>query len=242
MKARSRSRLLRVAIAVTILVAVGFLVNKRPDVTENDRIFINAFMKEWGLPQDPAMVHQSFENELAFIRTMHNQVIDGIVHSYVKSLDSFGSVELYYRKRQGFCYDRTVLIEKILDHYDFKYRHVYAYYSSRSDKTSFADLFRKGTYSHALTEVKTKRGWMLIDGNEKWLGIDQAGNLLTMKEVGELNRQHQKTPMKLEGPQTLLINVHSFQYLYGVYSRHGNCFAPRIGVPDVNFRQLLYNL
>lgn len=238
---KMRRKGLRIILFFGVVLLVLFLVNKKPRVSNEDATYIDSFLKEWQLTTTPENVHQSFENELSFISTVHDRVTEQIKHEQV-DIKNFGEVKNYYSNRKGFCYDRVVLLEKILDEFGFDYRHVYVWYAPNFQKTSFFDIFKARTLSHAVVEVKTAKGWMILDGNEKWRSIDVNGKLYTMADLARLHREKKEINVASPFPKSPLSSVTNFYYLYGVYSRHGKFLSPRLGIPDVNLRMLLYNL
>jgi hypothetical protein len=144
-------------------------------------------------------------------------------------------IELKY----GFCFDRSRAIEKMLDGLGLETRHV-AVYSTK--KVSWlAALVSAQSPSHALSEVKTAKGWMLIDSNARWVGLTAnrepvgASRLKTMAERKAGWAPESKA--RING-----IFLSDFIFVRGLYSRHGRFFAPYVPLPDVNYLQLAGNL
>ncbi len=141
---------------------------------------------------------------------------------------------------QGLCYDRSRAIEKILTGLGFEVRHL-AIYSTREHGRLRA-LMTPGVDSHALTEVKTEKGWMLVDSNARWIGLDAEGRVYAAEDIQGRNPfamawapevPEQISWPRFDGP---------FTYVIGLFSRHGGFFPPYTPVPDVNYAQLLYNI
>jgi hypothetical protein len=175
-----------------------------------------------------------------------------IPHTY------FGNVRYYYTNRQGICYDRAVLLEKLLLLYKFAFRHVYIYFGG--EKTpGVTEFFKQHITSHAALEVKTIKGWMAIGTDGNWLGITKNGELMNYFDVRKQLEATNGEPVG-EKPITIGGNVwkttgHHFRIVYGIYSRHGDFFIgasstnstslftnKRHFLPDYNFKMLLYNL
>lgn len=252
-----KKKLFRTSIFIILfLLLTAFLFNSYPNVTKEDKQYINIFLKEWNISSSPADVHQRFESEYAFISRVQDSVVNSISHSFV-STDKIGSVKKYYELRQGFCYDRAVMLEKFFIYFGFKVRHVFVYFNLDNTLPDRSDFFSKGLRSHAMVEVKTKRGWMVVGTNCNWLGLQQDGKILNIYDLrrklakGGLNllKRHNRGIPFFEG----LKNRDRFKIVYGLYSRHGDFFrsAPlesglnAVGVhcriPDYNLRMLLYN-
>jgi hypothetical protein len=240
---RLRSFLLFLLCTTAAGVVLLIAFSTKPVASAEDIRYINAFLKEWNISATPAEVHQSFESEIAFIRSVQDSIVSGIQHKGIQQT-AFGSVRSYYQDRQGMCYDRVVLLEKILHSFHFDFRHLFVYYPDENKDVAVSDFFRKGTSSHALTEVKTRKGWMVIGSNADWMGIDVKGQPFTIREL-KVNLRKTGTVPLMEQP---LHGVNfweqhpRFRYIYGVYSRHGYFLPPYNAIPDYNFHMLLYNL
>ncbi len=230
--------------------------NSYPYTTKEDEIYLKAFLKDWKISDTVDSVHSDFEKEIEFISKIQDSVISQIRHILI-SYDTSGTIQYYYEKRKGFCYDRALLMEKILDLYKFRFRHAFVYYHRDSTAVSGMDFFSKGIASHALLEVKTKKGWMALGSNSNWLGIHEDGSVMDLPALREKLKQQQ---WKFKKKPTLGYpfyeetgGYYKFKYVYGVYSRHGRFLKSRpfekvlnfIGIPsfipDYNIRMLLYN-
>jgi hypothetical protein len=224
-----------------VLLLMAF--SSRPTPTAEDITYINRFLNEWGIHATPATVHASFDKEIEFIRSVQDSIVANIQHKGIQEA-KFGNIQCYYQNRQGMCYDRVVFMEKILDQFNFKYRHLFVYYLENNKEVALWDLFRKGTGSHALTEVKTSKGWMVIGSNADWMGIDSNKQPFTIYKLKSALYKTGVVPLNeqpLHGVNFWKQHPR-FRYVYGVYSRHGGFLPPHNAVPDYNFRMLLYNL
>jgi len=109
--------------------------------------------------------------------------------------------------------------------------------------SALMSLLTPGTSSHAVSEVRTRRGWLTIDSNSRWIALTEddvplsTGDLAAMTVAGEepIWTSHNQSPMDP-------IFSQSFTHLVGLYSRHGRFYPPYTPMPDVNFGQLLHNL
>jgi hypothetical protein len=243
---------------LTIFAVAMFLLNSKSiELTKEDRAYIQRFLNEWHIHSNPTEVHQSFEAELHFISRIQDSVLTDITGEQIPHV-YFGNVRWYYEKRQGICYDRAVLMEKILLLYHFPFRHVYIYFGE--EKTpELTDFFKQHITSHAALEVKTKKGWMAIGTDANWLGVTKSGELMNYFDVRRKVEASKGEPAG-EKPITIGGNVwtqasYRFRIVYGVYSRHGDFFTGASStnstplftdkkhiLPDYNWRMLLYNL
>jgi arylamine N-acetyltransferase len=70
-----------------------------------------------------------------------------------------------YEAKRGLCYDRSRAIEKVLSHLGFEVRHAAVYSTKKTGR--LAAFLTPKTQSHAVTEVKTEHGWLVIDSNRR---------------------------------------------------------------------------
>lgn len=258
MQINSRLKIVGWFTGLILLICVSILLlnNKSIQLSRDDEVYLHRFLSDWHITESPEQVHKTFNHELEFISRIQDSVLiaitgEQIPHAY------FGNVSYYYRNRQGICYDRAVLIEKILLLYRFRFRHVYLYFG-QDRQPSRADFFKKGIKSHASLEVKTKKGWMALGSNANWLGINKHQKLLTFNDLrAELSKSNGKPQLqKPASVGTSIWNIagNNYRFVYGIFSRHGDFFeggsditstslftGRRHFLPDYNFRMLLYN-
>jgi hypothetical protein len=237
------------------LVLAAFAFNGYPTVTKTDRAYIDSFLTEWKIPVEPDSIHNSFDKEIDFISTIQDSALQSIRHEMIK-YNQVGDCKIYYTGRKGSCYDRAFFMEKIFSSYGFPIRHLYLYYKADNAPIATLDIFNKGLTSHAMLEVKTKKGWMLVGTNGNWLALDQQKNPLKIQQVRELLKKGEFTPYKKRSIGITFYETFpvpsNFKVIYGVYSRHGEFLQSpiekglkSIGIPtflpDYNLRMQLYN-
>jgi len=139
---------------------------------------------------------------------------------------------------KGLCYDRSRAIETVLNALGFETRHLYVI-STAETQSLAASMATRGTPSHAVTEVRTKKGWMLIDSNSQWIGLTADGEVVTAVELRQAPDQVWDARSK---DKPMAIFSRPYRVIYGLYSRHGKFYPPYLPVPDLNWRQLLHNI
>ena len=112
-------------------------------------------------------------------------------------------------------------------------------YSTVEAGTALRALATPNTISHALTEVKTRRGWMIVNSKTRWAGLTADGQPLDLGEVRNKADQKWSGVVKASIPE---IYGAPFTYVYGLYSRHGRFYPPYNSFPDVNWAELAQNL
>jgi len=86
------------------------------------------------------------------------------------------------RNGGGVCYDLSRLIEKALQMQGFRIRHV-ALYRKQPGKNLMQTLLTRRVISHAVSEVLTNRGWMVVDSVDGWLAQDAQQNPLSIEQL-----------------------------------------------------------
>ena len=142
------------------------------------------------------------------------------------------------RAGKGLCFDRSRAIETILRSRGFEVRHA-SIYSTAETGSAIKSLATPRTESHAITEMKTRRGWMAIDSNNRWIGLTASGEPVDLAEISA-------TPQRMWHPAVIEplppIYRKPFTWVYGLYSRHGRFYPPYNAVPDVSWPELVQNL
>lgn len=240
----------------TIILGVLLLVlnSKSIIVTKEDEVSIKTFSREWNLSNNTDSIHASFETEIGFITTLQNCVLKEIRHEEIPQ-KYFGDLRYYYTEKKGYCYDRAVLLEKFLKYNGFLFRHLYLYFGENNQAPSRSSFFKRGLASHALLEVKTKKGWMVMGTNANWLGLSDKNEVL---DVDQLRKRIEQNSLALKTNATIgkyfwEDKTGSFRYVYGLYSRHGKFFDHTNDeesaslfsfhfLPDYNISMILDNL
>lgn len=97
------------------------------------------------------------------------------------------------------------------------------------------NYLKPGINSHALSEVKTERGWMAVESLDPIVGIDEEGEIYDVADIREglQSGEVDDNTFGTEIPSTFFDG----EYVYGrgVYSRHGYFFEPHIPVPEVSW-------
>lgn len=133
----------------------------------------------------------------------------------------------------GCCYDRATLIEQALREFDFEVRRV-AIYERQSNPLMY---LVPGISSHALSEVKTERGWVAVESLDPLqIGVDDENRVYDVPALREALQSDERDARAFGGEEPDdFFSGRDFAYIYGVYSRHGFFFEPHIPVPEVEW-------
>lgn len=129
---------------------------------------------------------------------------------------------------QGLCFDRSRTLDKAYAFLGYKVRHVYILY--RENVGFIKALLNKGQNSHAVTEVLTSKGWLLVDSNSPWISIARDQSPVPADAVWLRTSEFTSIPQYM---------THPYWAIPGLYSRHGQFYPPYIQFPNVNWMDLL---
>ena len=129
-----------------------------------------------------------------------------------------------FRHGKGLCYDRSRSIEKALKYVGLESRHVYILY--KDDKKFLGALLTYGHASHAVTEVNTLKGWMLVDSNQPWIAVTNTGLPVSADQVFKRYLEFEDMPDYLKN---------SWWAIRGLYSRKGTLYNRGVPFPELNW-------
>ena len=206
-------------------------------VTAEDVQYIPRFL-EGIAPIGPAPARQ-YGDEIQFIEHVQAAVLRIAPLNEPIPMDSPREPRDLFEAHRGFCYDRSRTIEKILRYAGFRTRHV-AIYAIEPNSSALHALVTRGTPSHAVSEVLTSRGWLVVDSNDAWLSLDTSNRPVPMKSIHDAASEGAQLHWRAAPPTS--IYVHPFTFVYGLYSRNGHFYAPYDFIPDVSYGELIDNL
>lgn len=204
-------------------------------LTEEDLQYIPKYLNKI----KPLSENPTFKEELEFIISAQQSVLniayknDGLPYCQKRE-----PKELYEAKT-GLCYDRSRVIEKIFRYSGFETRHV-SIYSTDETASAIKSLITPGVSSHAVTEVLTKNGWLVVDSNDPWVSIDINCAPISINDI-HLSIENSVSIKWLEAPPTSIYKK-PFIIVYGLYSRHGRFYPPYNFIPDIHWGEFVQNL
>lgn len=225
-----------------VLFCVGiFTHNVSTSLTDNDKKYAKQFLAQAGYPDALSAFGDlnQFDNQVRAIIAVQDAVFSVAPIRTAIPLGVTREPKDVFQRKSGICYDLSRTIEKLLTALGLENRHI-ALYSTKITKSGLLSLVTPRVSSHALTEVKTSKGWILIDSLERWIGLTQDGNPVALQrqswhQLASTKWSH-LNKSKISG---LLVEPHV--YVIGLYSRHGQFYPPFNAIPDINVRQLFYN-
>lgn len=238
---RARTRWVLLLFGVLLgfgLVALFVTHDVSTALTQEDAAYAERMLRDTGHGDVLTKAPRSFEDQIRTVLAVQDAVLSIASENVGLPLGAPRELRELYQAKQGLCYDRSRAIEKVLSHLGLQVRHAAVY--ATTDANVFRALLTPRTRSHAVTEVKTERGWLLIDSNKRWIGLTEDGDPL---DLGELQEKAVDRRWDARVPETMSSVLSGpFTYLYGLYSRHGQFYPPYTPVPDLDWHQLPYNL
>lgn len=220
------------ALSACVAILCGFLAwdNVSTALTASDRDYIEKILE--GRRIAPPT---TFEEQIATILEVQDAVLTAAPDSTGLPLGSAREPKDLYLARSGACYDRSRVIEKTLSYYGIEVRHV-AVYSKQGTSTLVA-LLTPHDLSHAVTEARTTKGWIAIDSNDRWIGLTADRQPVSVSGIPAARNWSPS----LRAPLNDIFRK-PYVEVIGLYSRHGQFYAPYLPFPNVNLGQFLENL
>jgi hypothetical protein len=205
-----------------LVIALAIYTNVPISATAQD---INVF-EEIGLrkPQNP----MSFEQQIDLIRKAQSEIFKRApLGEGIPEYQSREPADLM-RYGQGLCFDRSRTFDKVFNYWGFESRHVYLLY--KNEKTFLSALFHRGQSTHAVTEVKTSKGWMLVDSNTPWIALTRKGEPVSADDVWRRFAEFGDAPPYMAFP---------WWAIRGLYSRKGQFYGAGVPFPELNWGDFL---
>ncbi len=204
-------------------------------ITEEDRHYIELITER--KPQRETFERLSYMEQIEFVAEVQSSVLAAAPTNKKIPYGSSREPRDLYLARHGLCFDRSWVIEKILISNGFQVRHV-SVYSADGLRVPWLVLAVPGIPSHALSEVSTSKGWLLVDSNRLWLSIDHNLDPISVSTIQILGaRNILWGDSRAPSPDPIFQSP--FVHVYGLYSRHGRFFSPYVPVPDVHWGDLV---
>lgn len=219
-------------ICITILLVYSSVDNS---LSEEDKQYIPKYLSGVNhLPKNP-----TYKDELDFIISVQLSVLNIVTKNNGLPFGQKREPKELYEAKTGLCFDRSRVIEKILRYFGFRTRHV-SIYSKKETGSAIRSLITPGVPSHAVTEVLTKNGWLIVDSNEPWVSTDRKNQ---PRSIGNIQASAEiSVPIQWnKEPQTSMY-AQPFTFVYGLYSRHGKFYPPYNFIPDINYGEFIENI
>ena len=213
-------------IFLMVNVALGFITNVPTHVTESDAA---VFRTKLNLKKP--VVPLTYAQEIELIRSVQALIFDKVPTGEPIPNYEDREPEDLLERNSALCYDRSRTYDKVFLWLGFETRHIFILYSKHpitGERQSFIRaMFTKGpNNTHAVTEVKTSKGWVIVDSNSAWIGIAANGLPINVDHLHEQQAQLPGMPAYFNQP---------YIAIRGMYSRRGQFYRPYIPYPELNW-------
>ena len=176
---------------------------------------------------------EDFKEQVSLIAAVQAQVLKFAPHAVPIPVGRPREIQDLILAHSGWCYDRSRAAEQVLRVLGFEVRHANLYQTH--GKNWFGVLLTPQIPSHAVIDVETSRGWLMVDSGANWLPIAANGEPLSARQLSEGWHPGLQEPA---GPAKAFFGK-KFVAVYGLYSRHGEFYPPYGPVPNFDILQVL---
>lgn len=238
MKIKNKKLISLLVIVTTMILLTMILTYHQVDnsLTREDVEFIEIILRDMRVA--PTLKPRSYEKETQTIVEVQSAVLRCVPGNIGIPYNARREPKDVYFAKSGLCYDRSRVMEKILRYLSFRTRHI-SIYSTEQTHSAFLSLITPGVSSHAVTEVLTSKGWLVVDSNDSWVSLDKQGNPVPIEQI-----QSDVGPCNISWSKPFPSGIYKkpFTFVYGLYSRHGRFYPPYNFIPDINYKELMQNV
>lgn len=237
----------RVLLAISLVGIIAFILlliahNVDKKITLEDEQALKTMLSKAGYTPTLEKTSDIFQEQIKNIRIIQ----DSILISSPKLL----KIPLYQSREpadllktaHGQCSDRARSIEKGLKVIGFKTRFA-AIFSREKTFTPPATMAIDSGYdlrSHAVIEVLTSKGWLIVDTNSRWLSLNENNEPVSLSELQDIKDKPNLKWSKTNKGEFYWLLKGPFTYVYGLYSRHGLFYPPFTPyIPDINWSEFI---
>lgn len=233
---RRLRRIVQALMVGTVAVGAVLLWHQVPlAATQAERVMLTGKMLAAGIPVSSAEPAH-YAEQIRFIRQVQDMVLDGAPAMTPIPQGQSREPEALFDAKGGHCADRSRAIEKTLRMAGFTIRHVFLL-TRRADESYWQPLLAANRDSHAVTEVLTEKGWLIVDSNDRWLTLDKSGNPVSAAQLEA--RVYSNAEWGEPVPNAIYLTP--VIAIFGLYARHGQFYPPYDAIPDVNYGELAQN-
>ncbi|MGB1077367.1 MAG: transglutaminase domain-containing protein [Bdellovibrionales bacterium] len=184
----------------------------------------------------------TFDEEIIYIQAVQDAVLDASELFLKIPLGQSREPQDLLSSGHGQCSDRARSIEKALKYSGFDVRFFSAF---SSERTFIPEDIRKNSKerflrSHALVEVKTSKGWLIVDTNDRWISLDAENNPVSAETWQNVKDKERFSWTNKNRGEIYWLLRGDFMIFYGLYSRHGLFYPPYTPyIPDINLQTMI---
>ena len=239
------SRLFKIVLLTGVICFAGFVgilaMHHVPsDLTAEDKVYIDKILTNTQIAPDNVRYSSTFKEQIDSILAVQKAAFDTSPTQAKIPLNHTREPKDLYEFDHAQCSDRARFLEKAFQMLGYQVRYAAIFEVPPSHNEFTAALIN--ARSHALVEVKTAKGWIMVDTVNKWIGLDtdsQPWSLAQWKQRKDKKSVQWHETVKDE---IYFLMLEDFIYFYGLYSRNGRFYPPYTPyIPDYNLSGLLQN-
>jgi len=217
------------------------------NITAADEDYILKIFDESGIDMDMIRDYPKFSDEISMILNIQDAVFTRAPGNDMIPYGQPREPKNLYKLQSGYCSDRARTMDKAMRLAGFPSYYV-SVYRNHPDYRAFQSFFitRATDYdchSHAVIEVKTSKGWIVVDTRNRWISLSKENapvNLQAMQVMDDV-MAFPWSALNPDPPYRFFENP--FYIVYGLYSRHGKFYRPYIPMlPNVNWGEMRKNI
>lgn len=233
-----------VFILLTMVAAFLAYNNVQKNVTAEDTLYITEIFTHHGLNIDEYRLKNTFGEQINSILAVQKTALETAPANGLIPLRTPREPRNFYESHAAYCGDRSRYMDKALQHLGFKTRFV-TIMRDNPDQTMLQTLLKRGgddVRSHALVEVLTDKGWLVVDSRRQWISLAQDGQPVSLHDIQKNSLAHYTWDSQSASQEPWFLLAENFYIFYGLYSRHGLFYPPYIPyVPDINWPEFIQN-
>jgi hypothetical protein len=228
-----------------VIATILYLHDVNNTITDDDRFYIRKILERTHNNPETLKNTDKFDEQIQTILSIQNSAFDATPNAGQMPLDRPREPKNLAASDTAYCNDRARYLDKAFRLYGFetRYASLYAKISGKVFLQTFLTLGTKGAFSHALLEVKTQKGWIVVDTRNRWISLDrnnQPHSLIELQNAARSGFWPAWSSLSKEKPYELLND--EFYIIYGLYSRHGRFYPPYTPyIPDIDFQEFVKN-
>lgn len=213
------------SLLAVLIIVLAFITNVPTEVNAQDDA---AFRNTLGLTRQQGPL--TYSEEIELLHAMQRLVLERAPFGPgIPEYESREPTDLL-RAREGLCYDRSRTFDKLFSWHGLKSRHVYVLFAEHPSTGKPLGFWRAfltlGTQSHAVTEVQTQRGWVVVDSNTLWISTTKDGEPVDSDSIRARWLEFDSPPSYFNRP---------YYSIRGMYSRRGQFYRPYVPFPQLNW-------
>jgi hypothetical protein len=226
--------------------SILYFHNISQKITQKDAIYIEKILNQAKI--DPRSLEKTaeipFSDEIRIIRSIQASAFNTAPNVRQIPLGKPREPKDLYETNAAYCGDRARYIDKALRLYGFTTRYA-SLYENKAGVSFLKTMLTKGdaenSESHALVEVLTSKGWMIIDTRRQWISLTAAQQPISLEGLKDKALDYFQWDRGNKQKGWPLLDRH-YYIIYDLYSRHGQFYAPYTKyVPDIYWAGFIKN-